>query len=365
MSGAAILRIKKLTGSGIIRKAARHNKRAIQAEMGASSSIDPSRSHLNETLMGPLTADAVALLAKDLMAAAGITNLRKDAVLGLELVFSLPVEHGLNERDYFMACTAWAGDFFGGEKNLLSSDLHRDEAQHHCHVLILPLVDGRMNGGKLMGNRQKLMAMQQNFFDAVASLYGLYKAPAKPSGLTRQAWAKSVFQALQADADTALKSKVWAVVRDSIERDPAPYLQALGIDAPTPIKRMKTMTEIFTGKGKGKQQEAKSIDFGSCQKMPSLCSVDFGSKSLSLETTEPPQSKPMMDVVRVRDSELDPSMFDPETGEFYSPSPKDKSGQKKAAQWVEKVLNERHSLPPITDSISNDLPMNLQGGQAQ
>ena len=54
MSGAAILRIKKLTGSGIIGKAARHNKRTIQAEMGASSSIDPTRSHLNETLMGPL-----------------------------------------------------------------------------------------------------------------------------------------------------------------------------------------------------------------------------------------------------------------------------------------------------------------------
>lgn len=344
MSGAAILRIKKLTGSGIIRKAARHNKRAIQAELGASSSIDPTRSHLNETLLGPLTADAVALLAKELMAAAGVKNLRIDAVLGLELVFSLPVEHGLNERDYFMACTAWAGDFFGGEKNLLSSDLHRDEAQHHCHVLILPLIDGRMNGGRLMGNRQKLMVMHQNFFDVVASRYGLHKAPAKLSGLTRQVWAKSVLQALQAGADSVLKSKVWAVVRDSIERDPAPYLQALGIDTPTPKKRMKTMTEIFTGKGKGKQQETKSIDFGSCQKMPSLCSVDFGTKTLLPETTEPPQSKLVVDVVRVRDSELDPSMFDSETGEFYSPPPKNDSRQKQAAQWVEKALKERRNM---------------------
>lgn len=365
MSGAAILRIKKLTGSGIIGKAARHNKRTIQAEMGASSSIDPTRSYLNETLMGPLTADAVALLAKDLMAAAGLTSLRKDAVLGLELVFSLPVAHGLNEREYFMACTAWAGDYFGGANNVLSSDLHRDEAQHHCHVLILPLVDGRMNGGKLMGNRQKLMAMQQHFHEAVASLYGLHKAQAKLSGLTRQAAAKTVLKTLQMGSDAALKSKVWASIRDSIERDPIPYLQALGIDAPTPVKRLRTMAEIFTSKGKGKQKDSNSIDFELGSKGLSLCSVDFGSKSLSLETTEPPQIKLMVDVVRVRDSELDPSMFDPETGEFYSPSPKDKSGQKKAAQWVEKVLNERHSLPPITDSISNDLPMNLQGGQAQ
>jgi len=47
MSGAAILRIKKLKGGGIITVAARHNRRVIQAELGAAGSIDPTRSHLN------------------------------------------------------------------------------------------------------------------------------------------------------------------------------------------------------------------------------------------------------------------------------------------------------------------------------
>lgn len=344
MSGAAILRIKKLTGSGIIGKAARHNKRTIQAEMGASLSIDPTRSHLNETLMGPLTADAVALLAKDLMAAAGLTSLRKDAVLGLELVFSLPVSHGLNERAYFMACTTWAGDYFGGAKNLLSSDLHRDEAQHHCHVLILPLVDGRMNGGKLMGNRQKLMAMQQNFFDTVASLYGLHKAPAKLSGLTRQAAAKTVLKTLQLGSDAALKSKVWASIRDSIERDPIPYLQALGIDAPTPLKRLRTMAEIFTSKGKGKQKDSNSIDFELGSKGLSLCSVDFRQKTPSLITSNSAPSAEPAELVRVRESELDPTLFDPDTGEYFKPPPKPESHQKQAVQWVEKALKVRRSV---------------------
>ena len=50
MSGAAFLRLKKLKGSGIIGKAARHNRRVIQAELGATGSIDPARSHLNETV---------------------------------------------------------------------------------------------------------------------------------------------------------------------------------------------------------------------------------------------------------------------------------------------------------------------------
>lgn len=342
MSGAAILRIKKLTGSGIIGKAARHNKRTIQAEMGASSSIDPTRSHLNETLVGPLTPDAVAQLAKDLMAEAGLTTLRKDAVLGLELVFSLPVAHGLNERDYFMACTAWAGDYFGGAKNVLSSDLHRDEAQHHCHVLILPLVDGRMNGGKLMGNRKTLMAMQQHFFDAVASIYGLQKAPAKLSGLTRQAAAKTVLQTLREGADAALKSKVWASIRDAIERDPVPYLQALGVSAPAPAKRMRTMAEIFTSKGKGKRKEAISIDFGSTPKGRSLCSVEFPQKAPSPATPKPDPIAEPQELVRVRESELDPSLFDPETGEYFQRPPKPELHQKRAAQqWVANALGAR------------------------
>jgi hypothetical protein len=345
MSGAAILRIKKLTGSGIIGKAARHNKRTIQAEMGASLSIDPTRSHLNETLVGPLTPDAVAQLAKDLMAAAGLTSLRKDAVLGLELVFSLPVAHALNERDYFMACTAWAASYFGGARNVLSADLHRDEAQHHCHVLILPLVDGRMNGGKLMGNRKTLMTMQQNFFDAVASIYGLHKAPAKLSGLTRQAAAKTVLQTLRAGADAALKSKVWASIRDAIERDPVPYLQALGVDAPAPAKRMRTMAEIFTSEGKGNQREPISIDFAPAPKKRSLCSVEFPSIAPSPATSKPDLSEEPLEVVRVRDSDLDPSLFDAETGEYFQRPPAPEYRQKQAAQdWVANALDAQRGV---------------------
>lgn len=61
MSGTDFLRLKKLTGSGIVRQAARHNRRAIQAELGASGHIDPARSSQNETLAGPSTPEDVAI----------------------------------------------------------------------------------------------------------------------------------------------------------------------------------------------------------------------------------------------------------------------------------------------------------------
>jgi hypothetical protein len=90
VSAAGFLRIKKLTGSGIIGKAARHNRRTVQTEYGSNERIDQARSHLNQTIHGPVSADAVVQLSKDLMAAAGVTVLRKDAVMGLEVIVSLP-----------------------------------------------------------------------------------------------------------------------------------------------------------------------------------------------------------------------------------------------------------------------------------
>lgn len=110
MSGANFLRLKKLTGSGIIKAAARHNRRAIQAELGAAGSIDPSRSFLSETLVGPTAADDVSTLTHDSMVAAGIDKPPKNLVRALELVFSLSPNHQTDERAFFVDCVRWAGE---------------------------------------------------------------------------------------------------------------------------------------------------------------------------------------------------------------------------------------------------------------
>ena len=260
MSGAAFLRIKKIKGSGIITSAARHNRREIQAEIGAAGSIDPTRSHLNETLKGPSTADDVGLLAKGLMTSAGVGKLRKDAVMALEIVFSLPPCHQIDDRAFFTDCSAWLVSYMGGI--VLSVDVHRDEAAPHCHVLLLPLIDDRMDGSNMLGGKQKLMALQKNFFDNVASRYGLSKAPARLLGATKQAASQAVIKQLREAGDKALQSDVWPTLRDMIENDPAPYLLAMGIELKVPTKTLKTMANIFTSKGKGNPKTEKPIGFG-------------------------------------------------------------------------------------------------------
>jgi len=345
MSGAAFLRIKKLKGGGIITVAARHNRRVIQAEGGASGSIDPTRSHLNETLMGPHTAADVGQLAKDLMAAAGVVKLRKDAVMALEIVFSLPPVHAIDDRAYFTDCAAWVGGYFGGAQNILSVDIHRDEASPHCHVLLIPLIDNRMDGSNMLGGKQKLMALQKHFHDNVASRYGLRKAPARLSGHAKQATAKAVLLRLRETADTALQSKVWPTVRDKIENDPAAFLMPLGMEIKAPAKKLKTMAAIFTSKGKGRAKEANPIGFTLPVKGQTLCSVGFTRKPPPsvppLIDTKPLPDKQVVETIRVRDRDLDPALFDSTTGEYFERPPPTRNNRATANAWVMDALSTR------------------------
>ncbi|MDB5779180.1 MAG: hypothetical protein JWP93_1545 [Polaromonas sp.] len=356
MSGAGVMRVKKLKGNGIITVAARHNRRVIQAEMGAAGSIDPARSHLNETLTGPSAAADVGQLAKDLMTAAGVVKLRKDAVMGLEIVFSLPSDTAIDDRAYFTACAEWAGLAFGGALNVLSADIHRDEAAPHCHVLLLPLIEGRMIGNKLLGGKQMLMALQKDFHAAVASKFGLSKAPARLAGTAKQAGAKAVLQKLRETSDGALQSAAWAVIREAVERDPAPFLLALGIEQAAPKKKLRTFTQIMTSKGKGPSKEANAIAFAAPAKDQRLCSVAFASKPPVSPPADSPTPAPPPDdshdldsgdleTVRVRDGDLDAAMYDATTGEFFKRPPAPARHQRQAADaWVRSALTAQAGL---------------------
>jgi Plasmid recombination enzyme len=351
MSAAAFLRVKKLKGGGIIKSAARHNRREIQAELGADSHIDPARTRLNETLQGAATPDGVAQLAKDLMRGAGIGKLRKDAVLGIEAIFSLPPDTAINDTAYFTDCATWAGVYFGGAQNVLSVDIHRDEAAPHCHVLLLPLVDNRMDGSNLIGGKQKMLEMQKLFYETVASRYGLRKAPARLSGESKQAAAKAVLQKLRESTDTVLTSSLWATFREMIERDPATFLMALGLAIDKPKKALKTMAAIFTGKGKGgnKQTDNRSnpIGFAIPAKRQTLCSVGFdqkqslqGNPKVASRVSASKQDSGMVETVR--ESENDPAYFNPETGEFMKPQQTTRLNRAAADSWVAGALSQHN-----------------------
>lgn len=282
-------------------QAARHNRREIQAELGASGHIDVSRIDQNETVVGPDSAAGVVALARSLMAGAGVDvgKLRKDHVQAIELLFSIAPGTAIDDGRYFRHCVAWAGEHFGST-NILSADIHRDESAPHCHVLVLPLVDGRMRGGDLI-DRNGLRVLRESFYRDAAKPFGLKKPVSRMTGAARADGVKAVLQALQTGQDAI----VYQVVKLAIERDPAPFMNALGIEAQAPSRKpLRTMAQIFTSPGKGAKTERKEkpIAFDDVDQKPiafqnerakvqKLCTVAFDKSAPTISPqTEPVQA---------------------------------------------------------------------------
>lgn len=262
---SSFLRFAKIKSEAKVLAAAKHNLR----EIPCTPNITPQHSHLNEVLVGPTTATAVKSQFKALLAAAGITKLRKDAVLLIEAIVSLPVGVDDQELQYFQSALGWLEHSFG-QGNLLSAILHKDESAQHMHVLIVPLVNGAMNGSDLLGGPHHIRALQRNFRKAMQpALDALGVQVTAPTfGVSEADMAMLVQAHLKNSRDPVFSSLAWQPIRDCIERHPRLFYEYLG--SPTlphspstgravrRRKRMPTMAEIFTrrvGKLRGAQVE--------------------------------------------------------------------------------------------------------------
>lgn len=269
----AVLRVKKLTGRGKVRIAAQHNKRAIAAERGACSRIDATRCHLNECIGGLLTPSEIATHARTLMTAAGIEKPRKNAVLGLEFVVSLPANHRIDDRAFFTDAANWIAVRFGGADNLLSADIHRDESAPQMHVLIPPLIGGALRGSDAIGGPAKLKRLHREFREQVCARHGLRGHAKAVKGDAKGRAVASVIAALENRSDAVLKGPIWLAVRDAIERDPMPFAAALGLTIPrTPSKG--SFVQTSTGRGPKVEKPYKvSTPFPTPGAAQTLCSV--------------------------------------------------------------------------------------------
>ena len=254
MAGSHFFRMGKVNGKNGILSALKHNKRALQAELGAGAHIDAFRTPLNYSLTDPATAEQVDRAAKVLMVQAGIDKPRSNQVMALEILFSLPINrHQQDTRPFFQCCMDWTTRNIAGV--LLSFDVHLDESAPHAHALILPLVDNKMQGNKIMGNIGNLNRLRNLFYTEVACHFGLRRNKTKRlSGNDKEGLEKQVLMRLRTDA--VMKSAIWPCVRDAIHNDPLPYAQLLGIERKPAKYTGRSFVQIMTSKGKGKEINA-------------------------------------------------------------------------------------------------------------
>lgn len=312
------LRLKKLTGKDIVRIAAKHNLRELQAELGAESHIDHTRIRLNQVIAGAATAAEIAASAERLMQDAHIGNLRRDAVRGVEIVISLPAVSNIDPTAYFADSLIWVRSFFNVP--VLSAVIHLDESAPHCHVLLLPLVNGRMAGSDLVGNRPRLQAMQTGFFEQVGRRYGLTRPAAlkRLSSATRHKAASVIVTAIQGNPELLDQRDVESAMLGVLARDPEPLLTALGLTMPVSTKPVKSFVEIMTKpckleKSIGFKGGAKPIGFahGSTENHRTLSCVGFAPEPLPL-----PEKTISPDVFSRSRDDVPSEFWDSERGEF-------------------------------------------------
>jgi hypothetical protein len=244
--------IERLKGKGIVTAAAKHNLRKIAAEIGVDQRIDPARIHMNYILRGPDSADGVAALRMSMLKEAGIKKLRADAVQALEVVFTWPFPEEEAPRQYFEGCTQWAEQHF--QVPVLSSIVHLDESQPHCHVLMLPLVNGRMNGSDLFGMGARLSMHLNSFYKEVGAKYGI----ARPTKLPKLTLAEREFVITKAksvlNVMSGLTEDTVNVLLAAHQKQPHALMEHFKIALPSRVAaKTRSFVEIMTRKVKPEQ----------------------------------------------------------------------------------------------------------------
>ena len=250
MAASHLIRLGVIKGKSGVLEALRHNKRTLQAERGAGANIDATRTPLNYPLFGADTPEAIATHAKVQMVKVGIDVPRKNQVMAVEIIFSLPIQwHNHDTQPFFADCLAWVKQSFAGE--LLSFDVHLDESAPHCHAVLLPLIDGKMQGNRLIGGKGNLMGLINLFHQEVAHRYGLSRSDKKRlSAKDKDSLEKLVLTRLK--GENAMRLSVWPCVRDDIHNNPLKYAQILSIELEKPtLKTSKSFVDIKRSKGKG------------------------------------------------------------------------------------------------------------------
>lgn len=332
--------------------AARHNLREIQAENGADyGKLDPTKTHLNAVLAGPEKASDVVNRNLQLFAGAGKDpeKLRKDHVQASEHVLSLAP--GQEERGVFNLIVECFKGIYGAE-NILSATVHRDQEQPHIHILVSPIEGGKYHGGKLHNNIQTNLNKEQ------------IARAVKPIGFAPPAtWRVKKHQINEKEAAViahlehlhhpVLNDPAWSAWLKMIGNDPNPLFDFYKLNSESTPKTMsqdRLRKPIGIAVTAPKTRNLPSVGIGQQQRSNTPAApaiqhprvIHCGQIKKSVLTDEATQRSPAPEekancieqIIRVRDSDLIPENYDPETGEFYRLSPAKPSARQLADRLV-------------------------------
>ena len=250
---AHFLRLKSLSQKStrsagvdfVIPRVMAHNLREIAAKIGVSESdhIDPARTKDNIILEGHATSGEVDDAVKTLMKSARVRRWQKNTVIAIEVVISLPDDSEISPKEYFSGAVSWAKKFFNVP--IVSAVIHLDEQAPHCHVIMIPIINGQLSGSKVTGNRDWVLSMHDDFHTNVAKKYGLARPSRqkRPSAAVRREAIDIAFNVLE--ANSGLEEHVIRALLKPHCNDPTQLFEDMGLELPKP-KSKETFAGIMT-----------------------------------------------------------------------------------------------------------------------
>jgi hypothetical protein len=186
MAGYGIMRMAKIGGASMsgVGNIAAHHERKQGYTAKSNPDIDPGRTGQNYALVdsrdqGRITDRIEARISAGLAPNrdGSARKVREDAVKVVDALFAFSPGSVAPEghKAYFEGCLEWFEGKLGGRANIVSAVVHMDEKTPHMHVLAVPLMDGRLNVGKIMDGRNKLRELQDSFHREVSGKWGLLR----------------------------------------------------------------------------------------------------------------------------------------------------------------------------------------------
>ena len=161
----AIMRCKKLTGTGNVAASLKHCFRERE-----TANADAERTPDNEHEKAQSTDEAMGRMRALLP-----EKRRKDAVLVVEYLMTASPQWWKTatqeqQQQFFDKARNWLAEKYGADR-IITSTIHRDETSPHLSAFVVPLTkDGRLCAKEFVGNRAQMKTDQTTFAKAVAHL---------------------------------------------------------------------------------------------------------------------------------------------------------------------------------------------------
>ena len=194
-------------------------------------------------------------------------KVRKNGVRAVEFMMTVSPEvmqrKDFNATKYLNACSNWAREKFGKE-NVFFIAYHRDETTPHVSLLLTPIDEnGKLNARKFFGGRDKMSALQDDFYNSVGKEFGLDRgikgSKAKhqtiKSYYEKQNQKDQELEKLAEDISQNLPQKKFGQSADSYQQEKEKFIQ----DKLKPIVKKTIVAEQTDKRLKGLQENFENL----------------------------------------------------------------------------------------------------------